>query len=161
MNTHRLALAVGCAVALTLAGSAAAKPGRGGAKGRPGRAVADLVNSGVDADAKGRLDIRHFPAVGKRTERSWLRLKAGNLDANGSYSLWMDDPSTAEDLTLAQVADVSLDANDEGRANVRIDTKKGGVLPFGATLAGLAGMAFEIRDAGGAAVLTGTVPALE
>lgn len=163
MTSNRIALVVACGAALALAGSAAAKPGNGngGAKGRPGRARADLVNAGVDLDAKGRIDIRHFPAVGRRVERSWLRLKLGNLDADGSYTLWMDDPSTAEDLTLVQVADVALTANDDGRANLRIDTKKGGAMPFAATLPGLAGMAFEVRDGAGAAVLTGTVPALE
>jgi hypothetical protein len=155
--------------AFAVAASAHARPdnghggggGGGAAKGRPVRKVVNLVNPGVDADAKGKLDVKYFPPVGKRAERSWLRVHVRKVEAGATYTLWMDDPATAEDFTLVQVADVTLVADDEGAANLRLDTKKGSTLPHGATLATLGGMALEIRDVGRVAVLTGTMPAVQ
>jgi len=154
MKTYRIAF--GAALAVSLALVATAEAGRG----RPARARADLVNTAVDEDASGRVDVRHFPGVGRRTERSWLRFKLRHLDAGATYTLWMDDPSTTEDLSLVDTG-VTLTANDDGADNLRIDTKHGGTLPFGGTLATLAGMTFEIRNGDGVAVLSGAVPAVQ
>jgi hypothetical protein len=163
MKKSKLVLAAALAASLGLAGTAAATPGNGhgGGKGRPGAARADLTNTGVDADALCRVDVKHFPAVGHRAERSWLRFKVRNMDANASFSLWMDDPATVGDATLVQVTDVTITSNDDGGANLRIDTKHGGVLPFGSTLAGLAGLPLEVRNGAGAAVFTGSLPAVQ
>lgn len=165
MSKSKIILVAAMAASLGLAGTAAAKPGNGngggGGKGRPGAARADLTNTGVDADASCRVDVKHFPAVGRRAERSWLRFKVRNVDANASHSLWMDDPATVGDATLVEVAGLAITSNDDGRANLRIDTKHGGVLPFGSTLAGLAGLPLEIRNGAGAAVFTGSLPAIQ
>lgn len=153
-----------CAAVLSLCvvPAAAAKPaghGHGAAKGRPQRAVAALAipDGGVDANARGRLDVKHFPAVGKRAERSWFRLKLNRLDGT-DYTLWMDDPATPE-TDLVEVA--GLTANDDGHAHFGADTKREEALPFGAALADLGGMALEVRDGTGNVVLTGTVPVLQ
>jgi hypothetical protein len=146
----------GAALAASLALVATAEAG----KGRPARARADLTNTGVDEDASGRIDLRHFPGVGHRVERSWLRFKVRHLDAGATYTLWMDDPSTDADPALVDTG-VTLTANDDGADNYRIDTKHGGTLPFGGTLATLSGMNFEIRNGDGVAVLSGQLPAVQ
>ena len=157
-------LLVAAAVATIAAASAAeAKPGNGhgGGKGRPVHAVAAMTNTGVDTDARGKLDVKFFPAVGKRAERSWLRFKLGKLDAGADYTLWMDMPNDDPDAGIVQVTDVTLVPGERGGLNFRLDTKKGDVLPFGASLADLSGMAVEIRDATGVAVLSGNLPAVQ
>lgn len=165
MSKSKIILVAAMAASLGLAGTAAAKPGNGhggsGGKGRPGAARVDLTNTGVDADATCRVDVKHFPAVGKRAERSWLRFKVKNADAAAAYSLWMDDPATVGDATLVEVTGLTITSDDEGKANYRVDTKHGGVLPFGSTLAGLAGLPLEIRNGAGAAVFTGSLPAVQ
>ncbi len=134
--------------------------GGGHARGRPSRAVTQLVQPAtvVDENARGALDVKHFPAVGKRAERSWFKLRVGRLDGT-DYTLWIDDPATTDVVDLVQAA--TLTANDDGAAKLHLDTKKGDTLPLGGTLATLAGLALEIRDGTGAVVLTGTVPTLE
>jgi hypothetical protein len=162
MRSSGIVFGAALAVSLGLVATASATPGdgHGGGRGRPGRATADLVNTGADEDASGRIDVKHFPAVGRRVERSWLRFKVRHLDANATYSLSMDDPSTAEDASLVDTG-ITLTTNDDGADNFRIDTKHGGTLPFGGTLATLAGMNFEIRNGDGVAVLSGAVPAVQ
>ena len=154
------------AVALTVAvvtfGAGAALAG---GKGKPTAAKAALAIptvpvAGPDTDAKGAVDWKHFPAVGKRAERSWLRLRLGRLDGT-DYTLWMDDPSTVEtDLVQVTALTATADDADGNHLNFRLDTKQGDPMPFGATLDALVGKALEIRDAGGLAVLGGTVPAV-
>ncbi len=163
MKHSKLVLVAAIAASFALAHTATAKPGNGGGggKGRPGAARVDLTNTGVDADASCRVDVKHFPTVGRRAERSWLRFKVRNADANSSFSLWMDDPATVGDATLVEVAGLTISSNDDGKANHRVDTKHGGVLPFGSTLAGLAGLPLEVRNGAGAAVFTGSLPAVQ
>jgi len=157
IKTTSLVGGTALAVLALVASSAVAKgPGSGRAKGKPQRATSDLasVDPAVDLDARGRIDIKHFPAVGKRAERSWMRVKLGRLDGT-DYTLWMDDPATPE-TDLVQVT--AFTANDDGAARVRFDTKHAETLPHGATLAALGGMALEVRDSGGMTVMTGSVP---
>lgn len=164
MQTRTLVLAACAALAVAAAADAKPPEGRGGggkARGRPVRKVVPLANPGLDADAKGKLDVKHFPAVGKRAERSWFRIAVRRLDAGATYTLWMDDPSTAEDATLVLVADLALVTNEDGNAHLRLDTKKGDAMPFGAPVDTLAGMALEVRagaDGSGGTVLTANVP---
>ena len=110
----------------------------------------------TDDDAVGNLSVKHFDAVGNRPERSWIRVRARHLERKADYSLWLDDPSTEGDNTLVEFG--TFTTNGGGNENHRIDTKKGGTLPFDATIDGLAGMAFEIRDANGDVVLQGNFP---
>jgi hypothetical protein len=77
--------------------------------------------------------------------------------AGETYTLWADDPSTP-DPTLVQFGQVT--AKGDGKAKFNADTKKGGTLPFGATLSALAGQAVEVHDAGSVVVLTGSFPSL-
>ena len=109
-----------------------------------------------DDNAVGNLSVKHFDAVGNRAERSWIRVRARHLERKAEYSLWLDDPSSVGDPTLVQFG--TLTTNGGGNVNHRIDTKRGGTLPFDATIDGLAGMAFEIRDANGDVVLQGSFP---
>jgi len=158
------AAVAGLALVVVAANPAAAGKGNGGkgrAKGKPtsARAALAVPELGPDEDAKGKLDVRHFPAVGKRVERSWLRFKLRKLDAESDYTLWVDDPST-EDVDLTQVGD-AFTTDADGAANLRSDTKAGDTLPFGASLADLFGKALEVRDGDGSAVLEGQVPGSE
>ena len=109
-----------------------------------------------DDNAVGNLSVKHFDAVGNRPERSWLRVRARHLERKTEYSLWLDDPSTDADPTLVQFG--TLTTNGGGNVNHRIDTKRGGTVPFDSSIDGLAGMAFELRDAEGNVVLLGTFP---
>jgi hypothetical protein len=143
-----------------LGGSALAKPGR--AKGRPLKAKVPLFLPELSAeDDKGVVDVKFFPAVGKRPERSWLRFKLRRLTPGATYTLWVDDPSTSPDSTLLQVATtVPLVASGRGALSYRFDTKHD-ALPFGARLVDLGGMHVEVRDAAGTqVVLGGFLPSL-
>ena len=159
MRSWNQTAAVALTVAVVTFGAGAALA-RG--KGRPTAAKAALTIpvGGLDVDAKGAVDWKHFPAVGKRAERSWLRLRLGRLDGT-DYTLWMDDPSTVEtDLVQVTALTAAAGERDGNHLNFRLDTKRGDAMPFGATLDALVGKALEIRDAGGLAVLGGTVPAV-
>ena len=115
-----------------------------------------------DDNAAGSLSVKHFDARGARPERSWIRVRARHLERKTEYTLWMDDPSTVGDATTVQFG--SFTTNGGGNVNYRLDTKPHGRdhvsddLPFGATIDGLAGLPFEIRNGDGAVVLQGTFP---
>ncbi len=147
------------------AGVAMAKPGNGngngggGGQARPSKGLVRLTlpEGALDTDASGKVDVKFFPERRSRDERSWLRFKLRKLDAGTDYTIWMDDPAV-EGTDLSDTG-LLVTSDAEGEANLRVDTKHGGTLPFGATLATLAGAALEIRDATGATtVLIGTVP---
>jgi hypothetical protein len=195
MNKSFLLAAAGLVAALAL--PAAAKPGNGHggppdpkptpvAKGRPGQAKLPMANP-VEGDlAKGVVDVKRFPAVGKREQREWLRFKVQHLTPGATYELWMDNPLTGVDVTPDDGVDdafvlesvATFVPNDDGTFVLRYDTHKGGLLPFGTptptTLADFAGDAFEIRTLVDTtpdvlddpdntvlqAVLTGTVPTI-
>ena len=130
----------------------------GNPNGRPDadRTVLAPPLGGPDADGTARVDVKHFPANGAREERSWLRMKVRKLDGETTYTLWADDPST---LATDPVPFDSFTTKRSGIFNYMADTKKGGTLPFGATLANLSGMVLEVRDAAGTTILlTGQVP---
>jgi hypothetical protein len=160
-TTHRIATAIALSIALVALAEAKPNQGKGNAKGRPERGSARLDIAGVDDNARGKIDAKHFPAVGKREERSWLRVKVGHLETDATYTLWMDDPTTTDDAALVEVAGVTLVPGHKGATKLKLDTKKGDALPFGATLADLGGMLLEVRDEDGNAVLTGSVPVLQ
>lgn len=150
------------AVAAAFASAATAQAGK--AKGRPlkGEATLSLPPGGPDADATGVLDVKFFPAVGKRPERSWIRLKLKRLDPNAEFTIWADDPSTPA-TDLVQIPSASpVVSNDSGVVQLKLDTKHAaGAMPFGASLADLAGKPIEVRDAAGVAVvLEGSFPTL-
>jgi hypothetical protein len=161
------------AAAATFAATAIAAPGNsgahGGGKGKPARAVVKMTvpEGAADANARGTIDVKHFPAVGKRAERSWFRVKLGRLDGVGTeYTLWTvgtaDDPATLDvDETVAGTQIGALTANGDGAARLMLDTKKGDALPLGGTLADLGGKAVEVHDAAGLVVLTATLPAVQ
>jgi len=115
-----------------------------------------------DDNAVGNVSVKHFDAIGERPERSWIRVRARHLDRKTEYQLWMDDPSSEGDATTVQFG--TFTTNGGGNVNFRLDTKAHGrehvsdSLPFGSTIDGLAGMAFEIRNGDGAVVLAGTFP---
>ena len=154
MRTSGIVFGAALAVSLGLAATAVA------GRGRPERASLDLANTGADVSASGRVDLKHFPAAGKRDERSWMRFRLHRLDPDATYTLWMDDPSTDADPALVDTG-ITMTTNSRGGANQRVDTKHGGTMPFGATLAALAGMNFELRNGDGVAVLSGALPAVQ
>lgn len=135
---------------------------QGEARGRPSRGTSALTPpaGAADADATGRADVKLFPAIGHRPARSWFRIFAAKLPANASFTLWIDDPSTA-DPAVVQVGTATYASDAEGDLKIRFDTKRGDSLPFGATLTALAGKAVEIHDSGGHVVLAGQVPAAQ
>jgi len=166
----RLAAVAGLALAVSI-GSATAGSGR--AAGRParGRSLLAPPEGGVDANAKGRVWFKHFPARGDRLERSWVRFHLKHLDAGTTYTIWADDPSTPDDHTLVQVGDPLLAQDDgddddqgednQGNINDKLDTDQGEDMPFLAALEDLQGGSVEIHDENGAVVLAGVFPTLE
>jgi hypothetical protein len=161
MSSWNKTAAVALTAAVVTFGAGAALAGAGRPTHAKGAlAIPTTPVAGPDVDARCVVDWKHFPVVGRRVERSWLRFRLGRLDG-ADVTLWMDDPSTPE-TDLVQVTALTALEGDKGfHLNYRIDTKHDGVLPFGATLEALVGMAVEIRDASGATVLAGTVPAVQ
>jgi hypothetical protein len=171
MRSKALVLTTALAVA-AFGASASAGPGRGHggggghARGKPtkGRSALVVPEGAADADAKCVVDAKFFPAVGRRAERSWLRFKMRKLDADATFTVWIDDPADDETNGNALVQLVTTDAlvaGGRGGVNLMLDTKHEATLPFGAALADLAGRAVEVRDsAGTTTVLAGTLPTL-
>jgi ice-binding like protein len=154
------ALALNGAVTLDFNVVKSPRGGSGGTIGRPSKGRSEMAPpvGGLDTDAFARIDGKYFPARAARLERSWLRVKVRHLDASTDYTLWADDPSTVG-TELVQF-DVFTTKN-SGNFNYAKDTKKGDALPFGATLATLAGKAVEVRDsAGTTTLLTGIIPTM-
>ena len=141
------------ALAMT-AGAGAAGEGLG----RPIRGYAELTppEGSTDEDALCRVRVRYPRLDGEKDDRSWLRMQAMNLERNSGYTLLATNPVSG---ALEEFG--TLTTNGAGRAYLRIDTKKGGKLPFGATLADLAGATIEVRDASDVVVLAGTLPKAE
>ncbi len=144
--------------AVTLDGNSVVSPPLAAGFGQPSMGHTTLtppVGAPVTNDFA-RLDVKHFPAFHARLERSWIRAKIRHLDAASDYSVWIDDPSTpATDLVQVD----TFSTKHSGNFNFSKDTKRGDALPFGATLAALAGMAIEVRDAAGTTtLLAGTIP---
>jgi hypothetical protein len=105
----------------------------------------------------GRIDESVRAADAGHAERSLFRLRVEHLAADAAFTLWGDDPATA-DAALTQFGSLTTDGG--GRGKFVLDSQEGDPMPFGAALADLAGGAVEVRDAGGAAVLVGAFPAL-
>jgi hypothetical protein len=104
------------------------------------------------------LDVKHFPENRGRDARSWLRIKPRHLAPATDYTFWMDDPST-EPTDLVQFD--AFTTTNGGSFNYMLDTKRGAVLPFDASLASLSGMVIEVRDAAGTTtLLAGTIPTM-
>lgn len=109
-------------------------------------------------DAYGRLTAKHYPPHGKAAERSWLRLQAWKLEKKADYRMFVDDP-TVEGEDFQPFGD-AITTRGNGNINARVDTKKGGALPFGKTLDELGGASFQLRDSADAVVLVGLLPTL-
>ena len=132
--------------------------GSGGGAGKPsqGKAAMAPPDGGADDDASARIFVKHFPARGARAERSWFRVKSRRLQGSTDYTLWADDPATPG-TELVQFDTFTTKRN--GGLHYKQDTKHGGAMPFGATLAELSGMAVEVRGGSGiTTILAGTVP---
>lgn len=129
---------------------------------RGARSKLDVPDPAPDDNAKGNLSVKQFADSGRRPGRSWIRVRARHLDRKTGYTLWLDDPSTEGDNTTVQFG--AFTTNGGGNVNYRLDTMPHGrerssdALPFGSSIDGLAGMAFEIKDGDGAVVLQGTFP---
>jgi hypothetical protein len=106
----------------------------------------------------GRIAEEFHPATDDRPEWSRLRIELRGLAPFTQYALFTDDPATA-DATLVQFATLTTDGR--GRVRATSDTRKGGALPLGATLADLGGRPVEVRDPADAVVLSGNFPALQ
>ena len=128
--------------------------------GSPRQAREDLANGGAldSPDAYGRLTVKDYPVVGNRPARSWVRLQAWKLERGEDFTMYLDDP-TVEGDDFQPWGD-SIAARGNGNINFRVDTKKGGALPFGKTADELAGAQFQLRDGEGNIVLTGVFPTL-
>ncbi len=158
MNRTQAALAAAAIAAFAAAPMALAKPGNGkgngsdkGNRAAVGKARAGMVRTsdGIDADAKGRIDVATRPG-----DRSEIRVKGQRLDAG-----LLVDVTIEGDLGEIPLADaISVDA--EGGVHVKIRTQKGDALPLdAATLGDLAGRRVRLRtDATGDLLLVGTIP---
>ena len=102
---------------------------------------------------EGRIRLKSKPKA--PFERIEIKLK--KLAKKSGVEIWMRDPATGT-FTLVS----ALTTNGGGAAKYKAHTKKGQPLPLGAaTLAGLAGVDVEVRDATSGVVLqSGTVPTL-
>jgi hypothetical protein len=117
-----------------------------------------LPPGGVPPPApSGRIDESVRAADAGHAARSHLRLTVEHLAAGATFTLWADDPATPG-TALTQFGSLTTDG--KGRGALDLDSQDGDPMPFGASLADLAGKAVEVRDGGGAAVLAGEFPAL-
>jgi hypothetical protein len=152
--------AIGLNGAVTLESNTVTSP-RAGAPVPFGRPVMERVRilppvGAPETSAFAILQVKHFPALRARIERSWFKMKLRHLEDDAAVTLWMDDPSTPA-IVLVQID--AFTVRHSGNFNYVKDTKKGDALPFGATLAALSGMAVEVRDAAGTTtLLAGTIP---
>jgi hypothetical protein len=108
--------------------------------------------------ATGSLQVKFFPENAHRAERTWVRLRAHKLGKKTDYTMWVDDPSVAGEDFVAW--DTTVTTRGNGNVNDRVDTKKGGLLPFGKSAQDLAGALFQLRDGDGLVVLEGAFPTL-
>jgi hypothetical protein len=108
------------------------------------------------AGAKGRVEAEFKAADAHHAEESKLTIKVEHLSGDTEYTLWGTNPATG---TVEQFG--TLTTKSDGNAEFKVETKKGDALPFGATLADLAGGTLEVRDSSGTAVLTGTFPDID
>jgi hypothetical protein len=167
-NLHRITAAAALVCAAAATGALAGPGGHGAARPTSGRSALAIAEvDPVDPNAKGRVDFKYFPGdvERERAERSWLRFRIRHLDKDGAYTVWADDPLDLVD-GVVEVPDgaggtLTLTMNGGGNLNFRLDSKDGAAMPFGRTLAELAGRAVEIRNAEGAVVLAGTFPAID
>ena len=120
-------------------------------KGPPLKGRADLTSN--VPGASGRVETQFKPGDSHKPAQSKLKIKLHHLARDSEYTLWGIDPAT---LTLSQFGSVTT--HGEGDAEFKVDTKHGDSLPFGASLADLAGTALEVHDASGAVALSGTFP---
>lgn len=120
----------------------------------------DLVNAGATdtPDARGRLTVKDYAAVGNRPARSWVRLQCWKLERGVDVTMFVDDP-TVEGEDYQPWGD-TITPRGNGNVNTRLDTKGGATLPFGKTADELAGALFQLRDSEGTVVLTGVFPTL-
>ncbi len=154
LGIHSPRSAVGlAALALLVAGALAGA-------GSPRQGREDLVSPEGSAtpDAYGRLTVKDYPAVGNRPARDWVRLQAWKLERGEDFTMVLDDPTVLGDDF--QAWGDSIAARGNGNINFRVDTKKGGSLPFGKTADELAGAQFQLRDSEGVVVLAGLFPTL-
>jgi hypothetical protein len=121
------------------------------------------VRAALSADAaigaRGRIEVEHRRATRRAPESEALVLRMQRLEREATYTLWCIDPFGAYGIP-ERIAPWEVTATRKGVSVVRLDTAKGGALPYGATLSQLAGCRIQVRDAGGVVVLVGTVPAL-
>lgn len=153
MRVRHVALATAALAAVltvTTGPDARAKRGR-----TVDRSSADLTGEGA-ADAS--LDLTAVRRKGGELKKGTFRLVARGLESKSWYRLLMDDPTDVHGPSLVHVADVR--SNRSGRLKVRFG-KRQAKLPFGLDPARLAGAAVELRDASGAVVLSGAMPAME
>ena len=138
--------------------------GRGNGGGTPAAGTRPTYGSNrirppsgaTDTDARGLVEAKDFPQTRRASARSWLKITTAKLD-RGTYSVWIDDPSTTSDTSTADTG-ATFTTNRAGVGRVGWDTARGGSLPFSATLADLAGKTIEIQDTSGNVVLTGSIP---
>lgn len=108
--------------------------------------------------AKGKVIAKRQEATKKLPVHETLELALSKLDRAQTYTIWMDDPSD-EATDLVRIEPYEVVSTSKRTAKVRWDDAAEG-LPFGATLATLAGHRLQVRDGAGHVALTGTVPAL-
>ncbi|HEU4395526.1 MAG TPA: ice-binding family protein [Planctomycetota bacterium] len=152
------ALALNGAVTLDANTVVSPRTGPVGGTGKPSKGSSTLLPAagGTDLDASARIKVKFFPERGARNERSWFRGKLKRLDASTEYTVWADDPSTVAEV-MVQFGTLTTKRN--GKFFLKLDTKFGDEMPFGATLEALSGQVVEIRDSAGIMVLlTGRIP---
>ena len=107
--------------------------------------------------AHGEIEVQRFTTNATRKERSWFRLVVLRLTPDSTYTLWADDPSAPGEILLQFGW---LTTNRDGAGRYFLDTARGDSMPFGESLAALAGREVEVRDAEGEmTLLAGSIPA--
>ena len=100
---------------------------------------------------KASIKIKSAPKKGSEE----LKLKVKKLFGAASVDLYMQSPSSG---LMEEVAVLVVDS--DGSAKLKVSTKKGQSLPFGAfSVSELSGLAIEVRDSGsGDVLLSGVMP---
>lgn len=113
----------------------------------------DTGKTNLDGEGKGKLRLRSVPKKAKHE----FELELSKLNETESVTVNVAHPTTQ---VLTSIATLQLKPN--GKGKLRLRTKKGDALPFGATsVEQLGGLTIEVRDATSSAVLlTGTIPQL-
>jgi hypothetical protein len=114
---------------------------------KTGRCPLSRPDPAVDPDAEGVIRLESGGG------RIVIKVRLENLDAGKVYEVILSKPDNSASESLGKVT-----INDEGNGQLKIDSKKGDAIPFGAgDLKALEGFGVKVNNPDGATVLVGKI----